>query len=335
MSDAIHLPHAPFLAGLVFRSLQGPTDAAALCAVHYARQERDQIDPLSTSEGLPLREQVEEMLSGVVAAGKEGNWLIAQVEGQVVGYTRLSGWAEVDGTWVYLILGWVVPAWRGQGIGTAMIHWAQERALYLASVDHLNTRCELAGNASSTEKEATALLLHEGYSVAYTVLEMALDPAMPVPVYPLPAGIELHPAQPEHYPLIAASVQEAYQNESPGGRYTEVFNPAEFIGYLDEPRHDPTLWRIAWAGDQVAGQVLPIYEKGRAEIFEVSIRPAWRRHGLARALLSRAIDELCRRGMEPIRLRTNANFPTRAQDLYRGLGFRVMKEFPRYRKGIP
>jgi ribosomal protein S18 acetylase RimI-like enzyme len=62
------------------------------------------------------------------------------------------------------------------------------------------------------------------------------------------------------------------------------------------------------------------------------VRPAWRRRGLARALLSRALLALRERGIDVIRLRTVSEFRTRASDLYRSTGFHVLKEFPRYRK---
>lgn len=70
----------------------------------------------------------------------------------------------------------------------------------------------------------------------------------------------------------------------------------------------------------------------RAEVFEVSVRAPWRRRGLARALLTRGLQVLIDRRVEAIRLCTLAEFPTRACDLYRSLGFRVVKTFPRYRK---
>ncbi len=67
-------------------------------------------------------------------------------------------------------------------------------------------------------------------------------------------------------------------------------------------------------------------------IHEVSVRPAWRWRGLARALLSRALLDLRERGAAVIRLNIVAEFRTRASDLYRSVGFRALKEFPRYRK---
>jgi ribosomal protein S18 acetylase RimI-like enzyme len=92
------------------------------------------------------------------------------------------------------------------------------------------------------------------------------------------------------------------------------------------------LWRVAWAGEEVVGQVLSVIENGRGEVFEVSVRPRGRRQGLARALLISALAGLRERGTDAIWLATVAEFATRARDLYGSVGFRVLKEFPRYRK---
>ena len=148
----------------------------------------------------------------------------------------------------------------------------------------------------------------------------------------MPAGLEVRPVLPEHYPLIVASVREAYRQEYDDGRFNEDVDPDEYLAELQEPRHDPTLWQVAWDGDQIAGQVIPIQKGDVADIFEVSVRPAWRRRGLARALLSRALHLVRERGATTVRLSTVAEFRTRAKDLYYSVGFRMLKEFPRYRK---
>ncbi len=62
------------------------------------------------------------------------------------------------------------------------------------------------------------------------------------------------------------------------------------------------------------------------------MRPAWRRRGVARALLTAALLGLRDRGVSVVRLHTVREFPTRAWQLYEELGFRTLKEFPRYRK---
>jgi ribosomal protein S18 acetylase RimI-like enzyme len=330
----VYLPDAPAIAGLCFRPVRGEEDEEALYAVHAGRMAHDQLDPLSSYRDWPSREGLQRSLSNAVEKGQQDRWLVAQVGERVAGYSQIVCWPEADGMWVYLTMGWVVPEWRGRGIGTAMLHGAEERIRRLAAAEHPNEKAEFAANASSTEKEAMALLQYEGYRAGYTILEMDLDASIPVPMSALPPGIEVRPALPEHYFLIATSVREAYQHEYEGGRFNESGDPAEFVAELNGPKHDPALWQVAWDGDQVAGQVLSVVEKGRGEVFEVSVRPAWRRRGLARALLSRSVHELRARGVDVIRLCTDDDFRTRAKDLYRSIGFRVLKEFPRYRKSF-
>ena len=340
VTDSIILPDAPAIAGLSFRHIRGVQDADAVYAIHLGRKEHDQVDPLSTLESLPSREQILATFSQMVAENRSDRSLIAQVDERVVGYSRITSWPEGDKTWVYLTLGWILPEWRGRGIGTAMLHWLEARIRQLAAADGAraspNEKCEFAANASSTEREATALLLNEGYYVGYTLLEMGLDASTLAPTHSLPAGIKVQPVLPEQYALIATSVREAYQNEYKGGRFNEEsdLDAAAYAAELSQPKHDPTLWQVAWDGNQVAGQVLAVVEQGRAEVFEVSVRPAWRRRGLGHALVSRAVHGLRAHGVDVIRLHTNANFPTRAKDLYQSVGFRVLKEFPRYRKSF-
>ena len=101
----------------------------------------------------------------MVAENRSDRSLIAQVDERVVGYSRITSWPEGDKTWVYLTLGWILPEWRGRGTGTAMLHWLEARIRQLAAAEHLYEQCEFAANASSTEREASALLLNEGYRV--------------------------------------------------------------------------------------------------------------------------------------------------------------------------
>lgn len=333
-NNLFQIPDALALTGLRFRHVAGEEDAAALCAVRQGCAAHDAVDPLSTVESIPGLDGVRSMLAEAVVHGEQDRWLVTQVGEQVAGYGRFVSWLERDGIWVYLTLGWVLPAWRGRGIGTALLRWTEERIRRLAAAEHPGEKIEFAANASTTEREATALLLHEGYHAAYTVLEMGLDAATPLPAAPLPAGVAVLPATPDHFPLIAASVGEAYEHEYEGGRFDEGFDPAAWAAELGEPKHDPSLWQIAWDGDRVVGQVMAAVERSRGELFEVSVRPAWRRRGLARALLVAAAQGLRARGVDVIRLHTNADFRTRARDLYESVGFRVLKEFPRYRKPL-
>jgi ribosomal protein S18 acetylase RimI-like enzyme len=338
----VYLPYLPADDQLLFRRPDSQRDASALAAIQAGRAVHDAVDPLSVvaHQGRPT---AEDMLAALVQAEAEqalDRWLLAEFKGQVVAYSSIESWYEADDRWVYLTRVWVLPDWRGQTIDTALLRWGEHAASRLAQVEHPGESFELAGVASSTEPELAALLLQEGYTPGPTELEMELDPAAPVQECPLPTGIEVRAALPEHILPIAESIAEAYRGEFPGNRFrkthSEVAGQAE---WYSQPIHDRALWQVAWHAQQVVGQVLPLILPGsggvdRALIDEASVRPAWRRQGLARALLTRAILDLRSRDLTVIRLATGAEFRTRARDLYASLGFHVVKAFPSYRKTI-
>jgi GNAT superfamily N-acetyltransferase len=332
MSNFYTLADAPPVPGLRFRPFAGVSDADALYAIHAGRAERDEVDPLSSTERAWTREEFETSLAAMAASGADRT-ILAEIDGRAVGYNRVFDWVESDGAHVWLNVGWVLPAWRGRGLGTALLRWSERRTRELA--EQMPDRWEYAANASSTETEATALLLDNGYRAAYTVLEMGLE-ALETEFLLRNSvsgadGITISRGRVEDAPRIAASVDESYRHEYPGGRYAEQFDPAAYAEELAGAPHDPALWRVAWDGDEIVGQVIPRVERGRAEIYEVSVRPGWRRRGIARALLSDALLGLRDTGL-PVRLHTMREFPTQAHRLYSSLGFRVLKEFPRYRK---
>ncbi len=327
------LPAALPLSGepVAFRAIRGPEDAPALHTVHLGRQAADGIDPLSRAESFPSLDSLARSLAQAVEKGEAARWRVAEAGDAVAGYGRIADWPEADGTRVYLVSGWVLPKWRGRGIGTELLRWGEAAAREMA-VGRPGERFEFAGNASATERDSAALLLDAGYRPAYTVLEMGFDPAFPLQSASMPHGIELRPVASEHLEPIARCVADAYRHEFAGGRYQEVFDPVEWARELAEPKYDHSLWQVAWAGDAVVGEVLSEVEGDGAEVFEVSVAPRWRRRGIARSLMIHALSVLRARGFERIRLSTVAEFPTQARDLYTGVGFRVLKEFPRYRK---
>jgi ribosomal protein S18 acetylase RimI-like enzyme len=111
---------------------------------------------------------------------------------------------------------------------------------------------------------------------------------------------------------------------------------------LGEPDTDLTLWQVAWAGDEVAGLVLPMIFPANNEasgirrgwLDRVSVRRPWRRRGVAAALMAAALEALRERGMEVASLGVDADNPSGALGLYERLGFRVDRRSAAYRKAL-
>ena len=113
-----------------------------------------------------------------------------------------------------------------------------------------------------------------------------------------------------------------------------VATEEDYQDWLASPAFDPTLWRIAWDGERIAGQTLCEIAKGRGEVAEVSVGAPWRRHGLGQALVIAGLHALAERGMSEARLHARADNIYGAPRLYERVGFRPLKRFARYRKPL-
>ena len=74
-------------------------------------------------------------------------------------------------------------------------------------------------------------------------------------------------------------------------------------------------------GDAIAGYVVALEAADEGEILNLAVGPTGRRHGLGRALVERAVEELQGRGVRQIYLEVrDSNAPARA--LYAARGFK-------------
>lgn len=337
-NDEVAIAGAPAVPGLAFRRLRGPDDAPALLAVRLGSLAHDQIDPQSPRERPPTLDELARALANFAPGSPHApNLLVATVEGDVAGYSRVTWWPEQDGQAVFLHLGYLLPEWRGRGIGGAMLAWAESRCRELAAERMPQQGRELrpcyATNASTTEREATGLIECAGYTVVRRLADMRLEPReQPLLASALPAGLELRPMTPAHYRAIYEGMKDAWQGLWGQLPPSEEDFRESVIERVEAPHFDPALWQIAWDADVVAGLVLGELRDGVGVVAEVAVRRAYRRRGIARALLVEALAALEERHPDQIRIYTDADDSQGARSLYESVGFRTIKEHRLYRK---
>ncbi len=259
------------------------------------------------------------------------NVLFALHGDEMIASIRLSWWTEADGTWLYLHLGRVVPQWRGRGLGTALLHWAEERIRALANEHPTNGKGVFGANASSTEKIATELLLNEGYRCVHINALMDFTDFRKLTQPRLPAKIERRSVRPDQLRLIWEASARFWAGTLWGA---PVPSEEEYQEFLHQPDLDQTLWQVAWDQDQPVGMVLGRLSKVCGYIDEVSVDSTYRRQGIAQALMLYALAGLRERGVQRVRLHTDVNNRHGARSLFEKIGFSVVKEFPRYRKPL-
>jgi mycothiol synthase len=299
--------------------------------VHEGLAQADGVDPLSSMESIPTLDELRARFAPSSTFDPTADALIVEMNGRVIGYSRVIWWTERDGVWLYLTTGRLLPSWRGKGIGTAMLRWAEGRAAALAATHPTDGKAMLGANASSTEVDGTALLRDAGYSETFSLVEMRFDTFGMLSPIDLPAGIVFRPVTPDQYHAVWESVQAAYASSPQNVVATEE----DYLEWLASPAFDPMLWRVAWDGERIAGQTLCEIAKGRGEVAEVSVGAPWRRCGLGRALVVAGLRALAERGVTEVRLHTRADNIYGAPRLYERVGFRPLKRFARYRKPLP
>ncbi|MFG3041331.1 GNAT family N-acetyltransferase [Streptomyces sp. NPDC048330] len=315
------------LPGYVLRPYRGHEDHGAMAAVRLGCAEWDRIDARSVVEGLPTAAEMAEASAQLDDPSE--NQALVEHDGGVVGYATIRWWQERDGTWLYLHRGYLLPEHRGQGIGSALLSWAESRIRRLVHQHGTARTAVIGANAMASQQDATALLLDAGYRRVFSLVELELADLRQLPDgEPLPAGIRVGAVDPSSYRAAWKTVVDFYAEAA----FTERWTFESFLATAD-----PTCWRAAWDREDMAGVALCSIHRRDAtmgEVEELSVRKESRRLGLGRALLLDGLRCLREHGAETVRLYTGTANPHRSYDLYEGVGFRRQNEYVRYRKPI-
>jgi pimeloyl-ACP methyl ester carboxylesterase/ribosomal protein S18 acetylase RimI-like enzyme len=168
--------------------------------------------------------------------------------------------------------------------------------------------------------DATALLLAEGYQEAWRLAELVCK-GDGLPITNLPFGLTLQLARREDHLALWRADDEVFGGTGEWERNVP-------------PRFEPGRWLIAWGGTEVAGYCSFEHQADVGAITVLGVRRAWRRRGVGRALLTRAVQALARQGIYTVRTIADANngFPSRR--LYESLGFQIVREHAWYHKPL-
>lgn len=264
---------------------------------------------------------------------------IAEVDGVPVGVGERS-WVDAnDGQYrEYRCDGYVLPEWRRRGIGTILLAENIRRSRALAAT-HATDRPRVLGSwASDRQEPAMALLRKAGFEPVRWFFEMTRDLSEPIPEVPLPDGIDVRPVADDQIRQIWQADIEAFRDHWGG------FDDSEegLRRFIERPSHDPTLWVVAWDGDEVAAasiNAIHIAENealgvNRGWLHSIFTRRPWRKRGLANALIARSLLLLKERGVDQGILGVDADNPTGALGIYERNGFVVAERSTAWRKPL-
>lgn len=333
MTVSIDMAGAPAVPGLRFRGYRGEEDLPAMLPVYAAAHAADGLEDVPTLEQLTLNYRT------LVNCDPAHDIVLAEVHDEVVAYARVFWTDLVEGGRVYENFGFVHPDWRRRGIGGAM-HRHNEARLREIAAEHVGVAPKWFGSESAnTDAGNLALLRADGYEPARFFYDMVLPSLAEVAAAPMPDGVVLRPVTRDQYRSIWLAAAEAFRDHWGESAWSEQ----DWMRFEADPANaDPALWRIGWDGDEIAGVVtttVPVEENaahGRARVYvaSVSVRRAWRRRGLARALLSHSLVAAREAGYTSASLGVDTDSPTGATALYESLGFVPERTFTAWRKPL-
>ena len=256
-------------------------------------------------------------------------FLVETSEGRVVGFE------EFGNTHKHALLhadGYVHPEFKGRGIGTSLLRAVEQRAREEMALAAPDVRVSLRSTTDNKDLEGHALHRNEGYQPLRYHWRMEIVLNDPPNEPDLPEGIELRPfVRGEHDIAVWQAQNESFRDH--WGSHDVTFEEWQRSRFGD-PEFDPSLWKIAWDGEQVAGISLNRYRMGIGWIRTLGVRRPWRKRGLGEALLLHSFGEFYRRGTRTIGLGVDAQNPTGATRLYQKVGMYAASEFITFEKEL-
>jgi mycothiol synthase len=253
--------------------------------------------------------------------------LVADAGGATVGCSAMDWWDEADGTRVYRLSGSVHPEWRRRGVGRRLLAAQEELAAAHWQTQPDAARAVTGVNAGDDRPDVQAMVRAAGYRIRFTVVALARDTAGATEPA-LPDGLELRAVQADHHPQIHQVLQQCFAGRSLGDKAR---------GWTDYQREirDTDLWLVAWDGDRIAAVLVnERVPDGTVDTVWLAVVPAWRRRGVAQALLQLNLRRLAAQGVTRAIIRTVQENPDRTVELYQKMGYRVTARHPRWAKPL-
>jgi len=231
------------------------------------------------------------------------------------------------------------PAFRGRGVGSALLAWGVARAEEILRA----LPADLPGlvEAFVEDERADALALHKaaGFRAVRWYYDMRRDLREPLPAPPDLGGLELRPFDPAMAERVRLAHNESFADHWGSEPITDEAWRREFVG---DPGFRPDLSFVVFDGDEVAAATLNYVLESDWEasgvregwIGQLGVRRPWRRRGVATALLVRSMAAFRSAGLDGAILGVDTENTTGALGIYERAGFRAVRRTVRLQRPL-
>ncbi|MDQ6662288.1 MAG: GNAT family N-acetyltransferase, partial [Chloroflexota bacterium] len=262
------------------------------------------------------------------------NWVVLSPQGNIVGASGIWHREHV----IMMVPVNVHPDYVGMGVGTALLRKAEERARQLMVEAPEHARITMRSGTISTNQDAKQRLEREGFTLVRSIwkMETEMDEAPPVPIWPEGIAVRTFVRGQDERTVFEAD-EEAFQDH--WGHVETPFDAWEHW-MIKRKGFEPSLWFLAYDGNEVAGFSLCRYEQNNENsesngwVETLGVRRPWRHLGLGTALLYHSFGEFYRRGIRKVGLDVDSQNLTGAVRLYERVGMHAVRQYDSYEKEL-
>lgn len=304
-----------------------PTDLEAVIALIAAAARQDGTRPIS-------REAFERTWLAYSPSPDQINYEASAVVTERSGAVQGFAWWAVEGSpepgnVKMRLEGWVAPLWRRRGVGTALL-----TAFESYTRENVRGPVRLMGRGFADIPGLEALFRLKGFTLVRTFYFMRGPLQGGVFTAEVPAGVTLRAFTDGDLDQLVDADNLIFQDHW-GAKYRTVDRFR--LQLIENIPHNPRLWVLAWAGDQLVGECLchaSVSDKpNEGNIAHLGVLREYRGRGLGRALLAAGMQRLANLGFDSATLAVDAE-NTPAVHLYRSLGMDVARERLHFEKII-
>jgi GNAT superfamily N-acetyltransferase len=322
--------------GLAFRHFKDRSDYAEFVRISNAAWHFDSMEDMMTLA------QMENMYNHLTNCDPQRDFLIAEVAGgEMIGFGRMWRAEQTDGTRRFSYFFRLHPTWRRKRIGTFALNWFEQHAHELNAELPRNNNTVLDTWARDKETSVHAILKRANYTPIRYGFEMARSLHDPIPDFKLPDDLEVRTVTAEDARRLWAADVEAFRDHWGFAEPTE----AEFQRWINDPvQFQPELFKVAFdkSNGEVAGMVNGYInheeneelKRKRGYTENISTRRAYRKRGVARALIVENLKMFRDMGYDEAALGVDASNPTGALRVYESCGFKPIKIETVYQKKL-
>jgi len=329
LPDTLELPALPIVSGFEFRALRHD-DIPVLYDLLLAVEQADDRDLVQTLDD--FRREFDDPWSNVAV----DSLAALTPDGLLVGYARtfLNPRPE-DEARCWLMVE-VHPAQRANGLEDALLNWAEERGRQRLSLAPSASRV-LRTSIQDTQLQRQATLDQRGFSRVRYFYRMQRDLSEPIAPVHLPGDLALRVYTPDLSEPIHAAFNEAFRDH---WSFDPVSDEDWQMFFIERTSFRPDLTYVVMDGDEVAGfsfNCVSAEENARRQISEgwvevLGVRRAWRKRGVATALLCASLHAFKAEGLQHAMLGVDTQNLSGALRVYERVGFKPVKRFVQFQK---